>query len=316
MAMINEMRLARVGSLETDRRAKRRRMRKDLWTAVLFLLPSLLFLTVFVYVPSVMAFGLAFWHYHLLGVHTTWAGISNFTDALQFNLFQQSLWNTFYFAALMVPGTLILSVSIALLIQKASRYYSVMRTLILLPYATPAVGTAIGWLWIFDPTYGMANGVLHGLGLPESGWLQSPSMAMPSIVIYSLWHGVGFDVVIVMSAIASLPKSVLEAAAMDGAGAWRRFWQVTLPLISPTIFFLVVVTTLGALQSFAQIYALTGGTGGPEYATTTSLFLIYETAFVYNHYSYASAMAVILVFVILVLTLIQRYIGKRSVFYQ
>ena len=218
MAMINEMRLARVGSLETDRRAKRRRMRKDLWTAVLFLLPSLLFLTVFVYVPSVMAFGLAFWHYHLLGVHTTWAGISNFTDALQFNLFQQSLWNTFYFAALMVPGTLILSVSIALLIQKASRYYSVMRTLILLPYATPAVGTAIGWLWIFDPTYGMANGVLHWLGLPESGWLQSPSMAMPSIVIYSLWHGVGFDVVIVMSAIAGLPKSVLEAAAMDGGG--------------------------------------------------------------------------------------------------
>ncbi|MHB1626887.1 MAG: carbohydrate ABC transporter permease [Bacilli bacterium] len=298
------------------KRAAIRRRVRDTLSALLFLLPALIFLAAFVYVPSVMAFALAFWHYRLLGVHTTWAGWSNFTDALQFSVFQQSLINTAYYAAMMVPSIVVLSVAIALLINRASRFYSFIRTLILLPYATPAIGTAIGWLWIFDPTYGLANGVLHALGLPTSQWLQSPVMAMPAVAIYSLWHGVGFDVVIVMSALAGLPKGVLEAAAIDGAGAWRRFLRIALPLISPTIFFITVVTTIGTLQSFAQIYALSGGSGGPEYATTTTLFLIYQTAFVYNHYSYASAMAVILVLIILALTLFQRWMGKRMVFYQ
>ena len=297
-------------------RLKRNRRWKNGITAALFLLPTIAFLAVFVYVPSAMALGLAFWHYHLAGVNTTWAGISNFTDALQFSIFQQSLVNTFYFAIMMVPSILILSVLIALLINKTTKYYSFIRTFILLPYVTPVVGTAIGWLWIFDPTYGIANGILHALGLPTSQWLQSPSMAMPAIAIYSLWHGVGFDVIIVMSAIASMQKTVLEAAAVDGANAWQRFWRITLPLISPTLFFITIVTTIGTLQSFSQIFALTGGNGGPEYATTTTLFLIYETAFVYNHFSYASAMAVILVLIIILLTVIQRYIGKLIVFYQ
>lgn len=297
-------------------RAKRRRRLFDALTAFLFLLPALAFLAVFVYVPSVAAFALAFWHYHLAGANTTWAGWSNFTDAVKFNIFQQSLANTFYYAAMMVPAILILSVVIAVLINKASRYYSFIRTLVLLPYATPAVGTAIGWLWIFDPTYGLANGILHALGLHTSMWLQSPRMAMPSIAIYSLWHGLGFDVVIVMSALASVPKGILEAASVDGAGSFRRFWRITLPLISPTMFFITIVTTIGTLQSFAQIYALTGGSGGPEFATTTTLFLIYETAFIYNHFSYASAMAVLLVLVILGFTLLQRWAGKKFVFYQ
>ena len=303
-------------SSAAELRAKKRRRWRDFFTAMVFLAPALLFLATFVYVPSVMAFAIAFWHYHLLGVNTTWAGWSNFTDAVQFNVFQIALENTAYYAVMMVPSILILSVAIALLINKTAKLYSFVRTLVLLPYATPAIGTAIGWLWIFDPTYGLANGLLHAIGLPTSQWLQSPAMAMPSVAIYSLWHGLGFDVVIVMSAIASLPNGVLEAAAVDGAGAWRRFFTVTLPLISPTLFFITIVTTIGTLQSFAQVYALSGGAGGPEYATTTVLFLIYQTAFVYNHFSYASAMAIILVLIILTLTLFQRYIGKRIVFYQ
>jgi multiple sugar transport system permease protein len=308
-------------SFETDqsrtvRMEKRRKSLRDIGLALVFLTPALVFLLAFVYVPSVMALVLAFFHYKLGGVGTTWAGISNFTDALQLNVFRKALVNTFYYAGMMVPGTIILSVGLALLINKATRMYAFIRTLVLIPYVTPAVGTAIGWLWIFNPTYGLANGLLHWLGLPTSQWLQSPRMAMPSIAIYSLWHGVGFDVVIVMSAISSLPQGVLEAASVDGANAWRRFWRVTLPLISPTIFFLVIVTTIGTLQSFSQIYALSGASGGPEYSTTTLLFLIYETAFTYNHISYASAMAVLLVILILAFTLIQRWMGKRLVFYQ
>lgn len=315
MAVSGEIttKLAQTGA---TRRAKARTRRRELLAAAFFLLPALSFLAVFVYLPSVMAFALAFWHYHLLGVDTTWAGWSNFTDAATYSVFQQSLANTFSYAAMMVPGTLVLSVLIALLIQRAGRFYAFVRTLILLPYATPVVGTAIGWLWIFDPTYGLANGVLHWIGFPQSQWLQSPAMAMPSVAVYSLWHGLGFDVVIVLSALSGVPRTVLEAAQVDGAGPIRRFFAITAPFISPTLFFLTVVTTIGALQSFAQVYALSGGTGGPEYATTTTLFLIYQTAFLYGHFSYASAMAVILVLIILALTLIQRWIAGRAVFYQ
>lgn len=289
---------------------------KDFALPGLFLLPAALFLLVFVYVPSIMALVLAFFHYKLGGVGTTWAGISNFTDAIQLNVFRKALTNTFFYAGMMVPGTLILSVSLALLINRATKTLALVRTLILVPYVTPAIGTAIGWLWIFNPTYGLANGLLHWLGLPTSQWLQSPHMAMPAVAIYSLWHGVGFDVVIVMSAISSMPAGVLEAAHVDGANAWQRFWRVTLPLISPTMFFLVIVTTIGTLQSFSQVYALSGATGGPEYSTTTLLFLIYETAFTYNHISYGSAMAILLVILIMLFTFVQRWLGDKMVFYQ
>ncbi|QSO46050.1 carbohydrate ABC transporter permease [Alicyclobacillus mengziensis] len=295
---------------------KRTRVRKEFGLAMLLLFPAVLFLLVFVYIPSIMALVLAFFHYKLGGVGTTWAGISNFRDAFQLNVFRESVVNTFYYAAMMIPSTVIVSVSLAFLINRATKTFAFVRTLILIPYVTPAVGTAIGWLWIFNPTYGLANGLLHWLGLPMSQWLQSPRMAMPAIAIYSLWHGVGFDVVIVMSAIATLPKDVLEAASVDGANSWRRFLRVTLPLISPTMFFLVLVTTIGTLQSFSQIYALSGGSGGPEYSTTTLLFLVYETAFKYNHISYGAAMAILLVILIMMFTMVQRWIGKRFVFYE
>ncbi|QQE79151.1 carbohydrate ABC transporter permease [Alicyclobacillus sp. SO9] len=284
--------------------------------AVLFLAPALLFLMIFIYLPTLVAFVIAFFHYHLGSSQQQFAGISNFRDALSLNVFQKSILNSILFAAMQVPAILVLSICVALLINHSSRYYNFIRTLILLPYATPAVGTAIGWLWIFNPTYGLANGVLHWLGLPTSQWLQSPTMALPSIAIYSVWHGVGFDVVIVLSALGTLPRAAVEAAIVDGASAWTRFWKITFPLISPTVFFLLIVTTIGSLQSFSQIYALSGGSGGPEYATTTTLLLIYETAFKYNHLSYGSAMAIFLVIIILLFTLIQRWASKRYVYYQ
>jgi len=146
--------------------------------------------------------------------------------------------------------------------------------------------------------------------------MQSPSMAMPAVAIYSLWHGVGFDVIIVLTAITGLPQGVLEASMVDGARAWTRFWRLTVPLISPTLFFVTVVTAIGSFQAFSQVYALSTGSGGPEYATTTTLFLIYQTAFSYGNFSYAAAMAVYLVALIFIMTMILRWIGRKTVFYE
>jgi ABC-type sugar transport system permease subunit len=271
---------------------------------------------VFVYFPAVIALGLAFFHFHLRGAETTWAGLQNFRDALEYRIFWIAVRNTVLYAAVMIPLTVSLALLIAALLTRQSRFYGALRTAVLLPYVTPVVATSIGWLWIFNPQYGVANSALHALGLPELPWLQSTTWALPSVAIYTLWHGLGFDVIVACAALAAVPRQVVEAARVDGAGPWRIFRSVTLPLISPTVFFLVVVTTIGALQTFSQIYALSGGQGGPDFATTTLLFLIYRTAFTYYHFSYGAAMALMLVVLILALTLLQRWLSRRWVFYQ
>lgn len=292
----------------------------ELGKAILFMLPMFAFLIVFTYLPAAVSLGLGFYHYHLLGVNTTFGGLSDFKSALTYPVFWQALRNTVVYAAYMIPATIIGAVAIAALINEKSRYFAILRTFVLLPYITPVIATSIGWLWMFNPQYGILNAVLHWLHLPESQWLLSPRTAMPSIALYSLWHGLGFNVVIVLAAMANIPTQVLEAAAIDGATGWTRFRRVTLPLLSPTLFFLAIVTTIGTLQAFSQIFALTSGpstpAGGPENSTLTLILLIYQTAFNYFHFSYAAAMALLLVILILGLTLIQNWLSKKWVFYQ
>lgn len=294
----------------------RARRRAEGLRAALFLLPACTFLAMFVYLPAVVALGLAFFHFHLRGQPSTWAGLQNFRDALEYRVFWIAVKNTLVYAAVMIPLTVSLAVLIAVLLARQARFYGVLRAAVLLPYVTPVVATSIGWLWIFNPQYGLANSLLHSLGLPQLPWLASTTWALPSVAIYTLWHGLGFDVIVACAALATVPRQVLEAARVDGAGRWRTFRSVTLPLISPTVFFLVIVTTIGTLQTFSQIYALSGGQGGPDYATTTLLFLIYRTAFTYYHLSYGAAMALFLVLMILALTLFQRWLSQRWVFYQ
>ncbi|PSR25602.1 MAG: sugar ABC transporter permease [Sulfobacillus thermosulfidooxidans] len=293
-----------------------RRQRDDTPLAFLFFLPMAIFLLWFIYLPATMSLILGFYHYHLLGVNTTFAGFANFADALTYPVFWIAFKNTLLYAAYMVPLTLVGAVGIALLIDQKSHWYGMIRTFVLLPYITPVIATAIGWLWMFNPQYGILNAILRGLHLPQSQWLLSPAMAMPSVALYSLWHGLGFNVVIVLSALGNMPRQLLEAAALDGATKWQQFRYIILPLLSPTLYFLLIVTTIGTFQAFAPIYALSGGQGGPEYATTTLLLLIYQTAFQDFHFSYAAAMAMLLVVIIFTLTLIQHQMAKRWVFYQ
>ena len=297
-------------------REKQRLLRRDGLSALILLAPALLFLTLFVYLPAVLSLGLAFFHYHLFGVASTFAGVSNFVSALTYPVFWIALRNTLVYACLMVPLTLAGSLAIASLIHEQSRLYAAIRTVVLLPYITPVIATSIGWLWMFNPQYGLMNMFLGLFHLPASQWLLSPTWALPSVVLYSLWHGLGFDVIVMMGALASVPQSVVEAARVDGANRWHAFWRLTVPLVSPSLFFLAIVTTIGSLQVFSQIYALSAGQGGPEYATTTTMLLVYQTAFQYFHLSYGAAMAFFLVLLILALTAVQGIAARKWVFYQ
>jgi multiple sugar transport system permease protein len=186
---------------------------------LLLTVPSLLFLSVFVYLPALMSLGLGFFHYHLFGAQTTFAGLSNFEDALHYPIFWLALRNTLLLALLLVPTTLFGALTLALLLQQPGKLYSAIRTVVLLPYITPIIATSIGWLWIFNPQYGELNAFLATLHLPTHSWLLSPTWALPSVALYTLWHGLGFDTVIILSALASLPRNLIEAAIVDGAGS-------------------------------------------------------------------------------------------------
>lgn len=221
--------------------------------AVLFILPAAAFLLAFAYIPAFLSLGLGFYHYHLLGVGTTWGGLSDFKAALSYPVFWTALRNTFLYSLIMIPLTIAGSVAIATLINRPSGWFSAIRTMVLLPYVTPVIATSIGWLWMFNPQYGVLNAALQWLGLPTSQWMLSPYMALPSVALYSLWHGLGFDVVIMMSALGGVPQTVLEAASIDGTAAWQRFRRITLPLLSPTMFFLIIITTIGSLQAISVV---------------------------------------------------------------
>ncbi|AEJ42706.1 binding-protein-dependent transport systems inner membrane component [Alicyclobacillus acidocaldarius subsp. acidocaldarius Tc-4-1] len=290
------------------------RLREGLLAACL-LAPAFVFLVAFVYAPAVLAFALAFFNFHPGGT-ATYAGLSNFHAALSDPLFWRSMANTGLYALMMVPSTLVLSVALAALLQSNRRLFRFAQSLVVLPYITPAVGTAIGWLWMYNPNFGILNALLRDVGLRPIGWLNSPHWAMPAVVLYSLWHGIGFDVLILLSAMSQLPEGVLESARMDGAGPWTRLFRITLPLISPTLFFIAVMTTIGSLQAFAQVYALSLSSGGPENATLTALLYIYQQAFTDGQFSYAAAMAAMLVVCIFAVTALTRWIGHRFTFYQ
>ncbi len=291
-------------------------LRLDGVKAAFMLAPAVAFVLVFVYLPAGISLVLGFFHYHLLGVDTTFGGLTDYRDALSYSLFWTAVGNTVYFAILMVPTTVVGAVLIALLIQRQTRWFSVIRSAVLLPYITPIIATTIGWMWMFNPQYGVFNAILEFFHLPPSQWLIGTGSAIPSIVLYSLWHGLGFDVVIILAALANVPTQVAEAASVEGAGGWQKFWKVTLPMISPTLFFVFIITSISALQVFSQVYSFSGGQGGPAYATMTLQLLIYLTAFSYFHFSYAAAMTILLVILILGLTLLQNWWSKRWVFYQ
>jgi multiple sugar transport system permease protein len=288
---------------------------RDRRVAALLLVPAFAFLLAFVYYPTVLAFVLAFFNYHPGGSMVA-AGLSNFTAAVDDTVFRRSIVNSFYYAGMMLPATLLLSIAIALLINQAGRFYSFVRVLVTLPYVTPAVGTAIGWLWLYNPTFGVGNMVLHWFHLGPSQWMGSPTTALPAVAIFSLWHGLGFAVIILLAALAGLPKGVMEAAVVDGASGWTKFFRITLPMISPTVFFIAVITLIGSLQAFSQMFALSVASGGPEYATTTVLLYIYQQVFQHGQMSYGAAMAIFLVAGVFILTLAMRWMSKRLVFYQ
>ncbi len=247
-----------------------------------------------------------------------WVGLQNFQYLFMsphpLSILWKSLGVTAYFTFLSVPVSITGSLVLALALNARIRGVPLYRTLFYLPSLTPAVASALLWIWIFNSKYGLANAVLRSLGLPGPRWLTDPYMVIPSFVLMGLWGLGGNTMIIFLAGLQGVPTHLYDAAEIDGAGAWQRFVAVTLPQISPTVFFNMILGIIGSFQVFGSAYLMTGG--GPEYATYFLVFYIYQEAFKSLHMGRGSALAWILFIILLFFTLLQFGLSRRWVYYE
>ncbi|MCY0877676.1 MAG: sugar ABC transporter permease [Firmicutes bacterium] len=281
----------------------------------LYLTPAGLIFLIFTILPAAFVLYISFFNWDFLNsAMSKFVGLANYQSLLTSGEFWHSLLVSLYFVIGTVPVGLFLALSIALALMNNFPGRAFVRLSVFSPYVTPVVATSIVWIWIFNPQFGLLNGILHSLHLPQLGWLESPHWAMIGVVIYTLWHSLGFDVIIFMAGLSAISHELREAARIDGATRWQEFWAVTWPLLSPTTLFVLVVTTIGSMQAFTQFFTMTEG--GPLSATTTVSYLLYEMAFIFYRTGPAAALAVILFVIIAGLTALQMAVTRRRTFYQ
>jgi len=280
----------------------------------LYISPFLLGFLIFTAYPLVMSFYLSFTSYNIIS-DPTWLGIENYRRAFfEDDLFWSSLGRTGRFAMFVVPIGIVCSLLAAMLLNQGLPGTTIFRTIFFLPSITPIIASVLIWLWILQPSIGVMNYLLSLVGITGPAWVQSTAWAMPSLVLLSLWNTAGGSRMIVfLAGLQGVPQELYEAAHIDGASAWQRFWNVTVPMISPTIFFNLVISVIGALSVFSVAYI--GTQGGPAYATYFYVYHLYVTAFQYSQMGYASALAWVFLIIVLVLTVVQFNLQNRWVYY-
>jgi len=283
---------------------------RNMLTALVFISPWLAGFLIFTLYPAVASAYWSFCQYAAMRP-PKWIGLSNYTYLVtKDHLFYTALGNTLYYAAFFIPLSTILAIGLAVLLNTRVRGISFYRALFYVPSIVPLICSAILWMWILNPQYGLANAVLRWVGLRPLGWLSSPTWSKPGLLLLGLWAGVGNPMLIYLAGLLNIPQALYEAADMDGASGLRKFWHITLPLLTPVMFFNIVTIFIATFQYFTEAYVMTaspqwgGVPGGPMDSTTFYMLVLYNNAFKYFKLGYASAMAWILLVVVLVLTLL------------
>ena len=296
------------------RRAGRqvRDFRRSPWGLV-YSAPAVLIFAAFIIVPTGYTFYVSLWHWESANpAYSKFLGFKNYSRLFTQSSpdFLSSFGHSVYFASAMVIGGTALSLCFALLLQRGGRLLNASRVAVYLPHATPIIATSMAWVWIFDPQYGLANWALHSVGLPTSTWLNSSGTAMPALIVYSLWHEIGFTTVIFLGGLAVISTELGEAAQVDGCSPWQEFWYITWPQLRPVVTFVVVITTIGSLQAFTQFFEM--AQGGPDNATTTLSYLVYYEAISLGDDGYGAAIAVVLFLITVFFTLVRRRTSSGS----
>ena len=294
----------------TGRRGKPRRQNLAGW---LFIGPVIFGVLAFQIVPVVASLGVSMTNWTGLRA-PDFLGLDNYialftTDAR----FYRTLLTTTIFTVAMVSLSIAIGLGLAVLCNQRIRGVGIFRTLYYSPAITNVVAIGFVWFWLYEPNNGLINSALRGIGINGPAWLSDPRTALIAVIIVALWQGVGYPMVILLAGLQSIDRSLLEAATVDGASHWGRFWRITFPLLTPSIFFLAIMQFISSFQVFGIIYVMTSG--GPNNATSVLIFEIYEVAFAQGRLGYASAMGWVLFVIVGLVTVFQWTMEKRWVHY-
>jgi multiple sugar transport system permease protein/sn-glycerol 3-phosphate transport system permease protein len=294
--------------VETASKANRHRVR----TAFAFLAPSLLGVILFLVIPIIFVIGLSLVQWNML-TPMKWVGLSNYVNIFEFDGFGHSLVVTAYYVILNIPIQTAFALGMAMLLRSKRAGTGVIRIIAVLPFLSTPVAMGVVWNWVFNPSTGLVNQFLAHLGITGPAWLSNEATAMPVIAFANIWQYAGYNMLFFLAGLSAIPPSLYEAASIDGATKWEQFRRVTLPLLRPTLLFVLVTGVIGSFQVFDTVYVMTAG--GPGNATQVASLNIYNTAFAGFRIGEASAMSVVLFLVILAITVVQfRYFNKRMTY--
>jgi multiple sugar transport system permease protein len=292
---------------------KRPGARRDTFWAWAFMSPTLLGLLFFMVGPMIAALYISFTDWSLLGA-PTWLGLDNFKALFRDPLFWESWWNTLVYTCVSVPVSMLVGLGVALLLHRKLPGMSVFRVLFFIPMTVGVVASGLLWSWMFTPQYGLLNYLLHFVGLGPYHWLTSSSTSMLSIIIVGVWRGMGFNIIVFLAGLQGVPTQLYDAATVDGAGPMRRFWHVTVPMLSPTLFFGALIGLIMSFGVFEQTYVMTQG--GPGNSTLTIIYFIFQQGFNFLRMGYASAASVTFLVILTVLTALLLRLQSRLVHYE
>lgn len=284
------------------------------WIAV-FIGPALILLMVFLIIPIFASFYLSFTDFNVFAM-TDWSrarfvGFRNFVELFKDDLFWKALFNTFYCLIVAMPTTVVLSLLAAVLLNREHTLFkNFFKVSFFLPFVTNTVAIAVVWSWLLNPTYGLLNWFLSLFGIKGPNWLGDPRWAMPSIIMLVVWKAVGYNTILFLAGLQNIPDFLYEAAELDGATPWQRFWYITLPMLRPTTVFVTTMMIIGYLQLFEEPYMLTQG--GPLNSTLSIVLYLYRQGFRFFKLGYASSIAVILFLMIASLTLLRLKLAGRD----
>lgn len=294
--------------------SNRKKELKIFGSGMLYLAPAIVLLSVFMFYPMLKSFYFSFFEVKGGGGTEGFVGLDHYKRLLSSTDFRQSLKSTFIFVLYVVPGQILVALFLAVIASEKMKGIGFFRTLFSSTLGVSVAAGATIWLFLFHPSLGGINNVLGFFGFEQIEWLTSSKMALISIAITTIWMQIGINFIILLAGIQNISEEMYESAKIDGAGYFRRLYHITIPLLSPVLFFVLIIAVIGSFQTFGQIDLLTSG--GPNNSTNLIVYSIYQQAFSYGHFGYASAQAMILFVIILIVTIVQFSVGERRVHYQ
>lgn len=290
---------------------------KTTFQAFWYILPLFIIIGVFNIYPIIKSFAMAFYNdYNIFTGETSGYGLTSFETLFSDQEFAEALLNTFVYVLFVTPLSIVIALAISILLNNVNFLKPLFQSIYFLPFVTSTVAISIVWRWLYHSNYGLINYLLGLFGIDSINWLTNPDWAMPAAIIMAIWKSLGFNILLFLVGLNNISKTYYDAARIDGANAWQRFTNVTVPLLGPTIFLVSILSIINNFKVFDEIYALFNGQPGPSNSTITVVYYLYKKFYTEFDYGVASASGIVLFLIIFVITLIQLWMNKRFVHYR